>query len=371
MISIVQRSAEEVEARLASAWQCAKDRTALVSATIAEHLRAMIYGASSMQVHASARRSIHTTRLMASARRMIELTWPRYAPQAGFDGQGGERDMCSIILQRIEALGDAVDTGKGQWVAAPLRIVEMDSARAHLLVGAAPVMAVHRITGVAPSCAGASRFITTQALEATSNRDFVQPVDAWLGHMAPLSAWTAQVLGHHEARMEAVQDLSAEHLEIYAPDVTSRQRRPGRWIAAAQIGRPLHGPRLCRPHMRYARSYDQPFYLGHFEFKSGALALQRCAAVEYGLTLRLRFGLDAMLTTPRRLSISVSERNVTIDRPFSLPYPESRVYALGWEDNVEGEGSERLSFHLDAMPFVMHALRRVSVDPIVTLRNTR
>lgn len=370
MTAVTQRSAENIESSLFRMWRCVADPSALVGATVAEHLRAMIYGASLPQKDTTAARTVHTTRLMTSARRVVELTWPRHALRtATSDGQSATSDVCSTTLHRLETLGDALDTGQGQWIAAPLRIVAPDDSPTCLLVGAAPATAARQMTGAEVVCAGATRFVGNEALRAPGNRDITQSVDAWLGEMPPLPEWTAQVLVAHEARMELMQDLSADQLEIYAPDVLRSQRRPGRWIAAGQIGRPLDGVRLCRPQWRYARSYDMPQYLAHFEFRNGALSLRRSASIERDLTLRLRFGLDMLLHTPRELSIVHAGQTFRIDRRLALPQPEERIYALGWEDRNVSEPPDRLIFHRDALPIVMHALRRLSITPSLTPRD--
>jgi len=370
MIAIAQRRFEEAEADLARAWQCIDDKAALAGATAAEHMRALIYGAAVAQRDASAMRTVHTTRLLTAARRSIEFLWPGYTVRENApDGPAAKPDLCADTLQRMDTLGDAVNTGGGHWIAAPLRLVASDDTRRYLLVGAAPAPAAHQRLGIMPACAGPSRFVSQHVLDARGTDDLVQPIDAWLGEEQPLDRWTAQVLAGHEARMEAVQDLSAEQLDIYAPDVARSQRRSGVWVPAGQIGRALDGVRLCRPQDRYRRSYDPPYCLAHFDFKSGALSLRRCASVSRDLTLRLRFGLDVQMNTPRPLTIAMSGATFSIDRPLSLPLPEARVYSLGWQDRNETEASEKLVFHADALPFLVHALRRICISPSIMHRS--
>jgi hypothetical protein len=370
MIAVTQRSAENIESSLSRSWRCVADSPALMGATIAEHLRAMIYGASVPLRATTAARTVHTTRLMASVRRIVELTWPRHARRAAMpEGQAATPDICSVVLQSLGTLGDAVDAGQGQWIAAPLRIVAPADYAICLLVGAAPIPVVRQITDGDVACAGATRFISSAVLRTPENRDITQSVDAWLGETQPLSDWTEQILSAHEARMEVLQGLSAEQLEVYAPDVFRNQRRSGRWIAVGQIGRPLDGIRLCQPQDRFARSYDKPHYLAHFEFRNGALSLGRCAEIKRELTLRLRFGLDALLNTPRELPIVNAGETFRIDRPLKLPEPEERIYALGWKDWSDAEPHEKLIFHGDALPIVVHALRRLSIAPSITPRS--
>jgi hypothetical protein len=371
MIAVTQRSAENIESSLGRSLNCVADSSALMGATIAEHLRAMIYGASVPLRATTAARTVHTTRLMANVRRMVELTWPRHAGRAATpEGQAATQDICSVILQNFERLGDAVDTGQGQWIAAPLRIVAPADCAICLVVGAAPIQVVKHMTGGDVACAGAARFIRSTVLRTPESRGIIQSLDAWLGEMQPLPEWTDQILSVHEARMEAMQGLSAEQLEVYAPDVLRRQRRPGRWIAVGQIGHPLDGVRLCQPQDRFARSYDMPHYLAHFEFRNGALSLGRCAEIKRDLTLRLRFGLDALLNTPRELPIVNTGETFRINRPLRLPEPEDRIYALGWKDWSGADSDEKLVFHRDALPIVTHALQRLSITSSITPRSS-
>lgn len=359
MIAIAQRGIDDAEASLCREWHGIRDPAALASTLAAEHMRALIYGAMVSHRRAGVAPSIHTARLLASARRAVGLVWPQYAHRPPAP------DICAVTLDQMKALGDAVDTGSGQWLAAPLRIVAPKDGSRYLLVGTAPTQAAHRTLGVPPTCAGTSRFVGAAVFEAKGNDDLVVSIDAWLGHQQPLAAWTAHLLAHHESHMETVEGLSAEHLELYAPDVIQAQRRTGRWIAAGQIGRPLDGPRLCRPQDRYASNWERPFYLAHFGYKHGVMTLRRTAPVTRDLALRLRYGLDTVLQTPRRVSIVRQRETFSIDRPLVLPQPEARVYELGWKPAPQ-DNPDRLTFHANAMPFVVHALQRLAVTPAMS-----
>ena len=112
MISIAPHRTDEVEENLARTFQCAGGKAALAGAVAAEHMRALIYGAAVAQRDVGAR-TVHTTRLMTSARRVVELSWPQRANRTTADAPAATPDLCSDILQRMETLGDAVDTGEG------------------------------------------------------------------------------------------------------------------------------------------------------------------------------------------------------------------------------------------------------------------
>src|SRR6266849_734262 len=113
MISMTQRREEDFESNLARLFHCMDDPLALMGATVAEHLRAMICGASLPQKDTTAPRTIHTTRLMTSTRRVVELLWPKHAHRNVVSCvQSSASDICSDILQRLEILGDAVNVGQ-------------------------------------------------------------------------------------------------------------------------------------------------------------------------------------------------------------------------------------------------------------------
>lgn len=298
MISVVERHPNQVEAELVRARQCVSDKSALACTVAAEHMRAMIYGSSVTRWAANATQTVHTTRLVTAARRPTELMWPRRAARVtSAEARPEPAEVCSTMLEYMEMIGDAADMGGGNWIAAPLRIISPTDSSNCLLVGAIPAAAVHTRLGSAPVCAAASRFISSRVLTTEDNIEFSQTIDDWLGERPPLSLWTSDILASHEARMEVVQELSAEQLEIYAPDVARAQRRAGSWVPGGHIVRQLDGTRLCRPQSRYARNFDRPYYVARFDYRQGGLMLRQCALIDRDLSLRLRFGLDISLST--------------------------------------------------------------------------
>lgn len=366
MIALAERSLEQTEIAIAHALQCVTDRRAVVSAVAAEHIRAMLYGACVLPRDSSAASTIHTTRLLTNARRAVELTWPS---DTTCDGSGEpETDICTSTLERMLVLGDAADVGHGQQIATPLRIIALDGVNDCMVVGSAPVAALQHSLGLPIACAGVSRFIGMKSLTKPEHRAIVLSMDDWLGPSTSLSAWTAQVLATHDARMEPSHGLSVEQLELYAPDILRSQQRTGRWLSAGHVGRAIDGVRLCRPRGAFARTYSRPHFLARFDFKDGALSLRSSVSIAHEMTLRLRFGLDLILGSPRRVSITSSGLTFTI-RLSPLPYPESRVYALGWDDPAASEPAERLTFRSYAMPFVLHALQRLSITPHISQRH--
>ena len=166
-----------------------------------------------------------------------------------------------------------------------------------------------------------------------------------------------------------MQNVAADQLELYAPDILRRQRRAGRWIPCADIDGAIDGLRLARPRGGFAREYDRPHYLAYFSFRDGSLCLRKCTAIAHELTLRLRFGLDVLLNAPRHVSILASAHTFSIEKPVALPNAEGRVYGLGWRDFVSGEPNDRLTFHSCALPFVVQAFQRLCITPSIAQRS--
>jgi hypothetical protein len=369
MIALSEHPLKQTEANIARALQCAAGRPAVASAVAAEHIRAMLYGACVLRTDSNTESTIHTTRLLTNARRVVDLTWPRDPTREGAsEPQTAESDLCSTTLERMYVLGDAADVGRGQWIATPIRIVALDGANDCMVLGSAPIAALKHSLGLPIACAGASRFTGIKSLTKPEHRAVTHSMDDWLGPSTPLSAWTAQVLAIHDSRMEQSHGLSVEQLELYAPDILRSQQRTGRWLPTGHVGRAIEGVRLCRPRGAFARSYSRPHFLARFDFKDGALSLRSSASIEHELTLRLRFGLDLLLNSPRRISITASALTFAIEHRSPLPDPENRVYGLGWDDPTAAVPSDRLIFSNGAMPFVLHALQRLSINPHIAQR---
>jgi hypothetical protein len=170
--------------------------------------------------------------------------------------------------------------------------------------------------------------------------------------------------------MSRPEEFSADQLENYAPDLLREQRRLGGWISATEVSRAPSGTRLCRPLPAYARTYDRPHYLGTFSFKAGGLVLRQSVRTEFEVAQRLPFGFDEMLKTPRETPVTLHSSFLTLDLRYALPLPERRILSLGWQYRpVRPETRHQWMFHRAALPFILHAFRRVGIDPIVKVRS--
>ena len=272
MTAVTQRSAENIESSLSRSWRCVTDPSALVGATVAEHLRAMIYGASLPQKdhERSPDRPYDQAHGQCASNSRTHVAPPRTPGRHVRRTIGYARYLLrrsSRAWRRLEMpsiLGK--DSGLPRLYAlSPRRLPDLPCCRSRSYPGGSANDRRRRRLRWRGAVRRNARSSNAGATAISPN-----PWMPGLGRCTPLAEWTAQILSAHEARMEVLQGLSADQLEVYAPDVLRSQRRPGRWIAVGQIGRPLDGVRLCQPQDRFARSYDKPHYLAHFEFRNGA-----------------------------------------------------------------------------------------------------
>lgn len=331
----------------------------LQHALASDHIRSALYGHTVNCAGTSILPTLHTTRLLTSVRKTLDLLWPSASMHLL---PSTTLDVAQHTLDKMEHAGDVFDTGGGFWVGTPFRLVGHNEGTPLLIAGGLPNAVVNEATGAAPISAGVTRFCTIPSTTlAEKLQTHLQSIDTWLGTVEPLREWTKSILAKYEQRMATNQDLSADHLEVYAPDVFEAQKQKGRWMPTSQAFHPLKGVRLCRPLSRFARDWDRPYYLAHFGARSGLNTIIRSALVSYDITLRLRFGLDQILSTPRTAIVIVGNNTCEWEAHYGLPTPESRVLALGWPTH---SGPDRHVFPRLTLPFLEHAFRRLSIEII-------
>jgi hypothetical protein len=322
----------------------------------ADHIRSTLYANTALAIEHNFSPAVHTSRLLTSVRKTLDLLWAGTATEHLRDAAttGG---VAQQTLDSLKDFGDIVDTGGGYWLGTPLRIV--GSGDTLLAIGAAPNAAVRAMTGAPPICAGIARFVEVQSKETAEQR---LSVAEWLGSTQEIQAWTKTVLDQHEQRMQSGNDIPADQLEIFAPDLLTRaQRNP--WIAAQTINRPLGGARLCRPVNTVARVWDRPFYLSHFRFSADGLVVTRSVRIDHSFTRRLRFGLSRLYGSSQTMAGIKTGELVELEMPMALPDPEVRVAALGWPLL---SNPKRLVFHRLVIPLLAEAMGRLGVA--VTVR---
>jgi hypothetical protein len=321
----------------------------------ADHIRSALYANATLAIDHNFSPAVHTSRLLTSVRKTLDLLWAGTATEHLHDA-GATGGVAQHTLDSLKQFGDIVDTGGGYWLGTPLRIVR--SGDTSLAIGAAPNAVVTALTGAPPVCAGISRFVELRSKEAA---DHSLSVSEWLGSVRDIEFWTKDVLDQHEQRMQSGNDIAADQLEIFAPDLLSRtQRNP--WVPAKGIDRPLPGARLCRPIKTVAYVWDRPFYLSHFRSSAGALLVARSVRVEYSLTRRLRFGLSKLYGSSQSVIGTASGELIELEMPVALPDAEARVAALGWP---LPSNPRRLVFHRLAIPLLAEAMGRLGVVIVV------
>jgi hypothetical protein len=361
-VALAHLSRFKGEADLQRLFHCGTGGGGLAIATAAEHLRSTLYGAAMLRSNRHASAKVHTTRLLSNARRVLDLMMPSDRNGTG-SGRDHDNDFAAIALNALGQIGDAVDTGNGQWLGGPTRLLAVEGVQNLLLIGSLPHALAEQVLGHPVFCAGASRVVDAQACSRNGIDDVVIPMTVWFGSQTNLALWTEAVLADHATRMRDENGSPVDQLEIYAPDVLRSQRRPGRWIPADQTGSTIDGIRLCRPRMDRAQRYNLPHFLGMFEFREGHLVMRRYVTIAHELTLRVRFGLDQRLRAPRAFAITLDKQVFVIDKPPRLPEPEQRIYAFGWEEH-SGE-IHRHAFDLRVLPFVLHTLKGLLITPTI------
>jgi hypothetical protein len=333
----------------------------LERATIADHIRGLIYGAWARSKEGDIALPIHTTRILASARRIHSFGWPQRSRS-----QVETNDLCADVLDSLSALGDVTHIGRGFWLPAPTTFVELDGDHHLLVTGSLPTALARTKAGTMVGCAAAFRAVARRPVVSNSpTKDLVRTIDNWLGHADPLVPWTRAILQQHEARLSIDMDIAADQLEVYVPEIFKEQRKPGRWMRAPQIARPLEGLRLCR--LAGVPSFGTPHFLATFRYESGLLSLARSAHIAAGLSRRLRFGFDAILGARRSASITLHNASFSFDNAIAIPEREERILALGWTDArpASNDASRTSFFHLHALPLVLHALSALCITPAI------
>jgi hypothetical protein len=357
VITVAPANIEQLQATLARELDCEVIIDALQRAVIADHIRAIVFGSWTRRGADAA--PVHTTRILSNVRRTHQIVWPR-------DSWEHERlgDLCRQVLDCLAFLGDIVSIGNGFWIPGPTTVVELDGVSHLMMTGGLPAQIARSHFGTEVRSAAAFRFMPRKSVLSTSlNKEILQSIDGWLGHADPLRDWTVATLQQHKERLSIDMDISVDRLEIYAPEIFQEQRKSGRWMRATQIGRPLEGLRLCRI-QSHVRSFVPQHFLATFHFSAGALTVGRSSHVPADVSRRLRFGLDTLLGTSRRVSIAIDDKQISFDNSISLPDPEARVLSLAWRNlRMPDDDSEFHYFHSSALPLISRALSRVSIVP--------
>jgi hypothetical protein len=300
-------------------------------ALIASHLRAACEGEGTRNGH-----GVFTGRLTD----MID------GDLGGLLGSADMRSLTKQVLEALEKDGDLWRSPGGYWHSTPPRAVSLSNGPSFLL-------------GVVPNsgsvAAGALRYLAGRA-----NGIIVQRFDDWLGHAESLEVWMPKALKNYRPGLQPA-GISADHLEIYAPDQALRQSR-SRWINPEEFELSGVSLRLCRAQAKPTSLYDRPYYLGEFEPSDSGLSLRRAVTVEHEHARRFRFAYDEALGASRTLDFKQADDLAQITLAKDLPIEEARVLALGWEiGGVSSTSVYRMGFPVQAVPFVAHALRRLGI----------
>jgi hypothetical protein len=360
-VAFAKRSIEEVKKFASEGLHCVDEELALQHAFAADHIRAAVFG-NAVAFHGDGSvSSVHSTRLLTTARKNLNLLWP---------GVGNLRaatasDVAQQVLDNMAALGEIADIGGGLWISTPLRLISEHPDKPFLIAGAAPNSVIKDLAGTTPICAGAGRFITLPSSHRQRLASHIVTTNEWLGGYEPVGSWTKRLIKTFEQRIVSSSEIDADQLEIYAPDLFKAQNKFGRWMSIRKLSNPVSGLRLCRPLAKYAQEWDRPYYLAILSSRSGETRVTGSIRIPYDLTLRLRFGLDDLLAVKRTVTVNLYADICEIELPYWLPEPEDRVLGLGWSVLSK---PEQIRFHALALPILNHIFSRLSILPLTRRR---
>lgn len=354
-LTLTKLTSNDAIALLERQLDCVADARGLQMAIAAEHIRGALYANAARTSGLDVSPAVHTTRLLTSSRKTLDLLWTKSAVAA----PPGQSDSAQLALDSLALLGDVVDTGGGFWIGTPLRLISSAEDAALTVMGALPSSLVNTLTGGNVSSVGSARFVRQPTISNQKRFDaYIQSTDDWLGHEEPLNVWTHRLLAQLRTSLTPSGDVTADQLEIYAPDLFAVRRQNGRWFEARQLTQAVAGLRLCRPLSTVSYEWKRPFFLAEIGFRSGQPTLARSVPVDYDLTQRFRFGLDLLLQVPRRVTLITGAETFDLDLPYDLPQPESRVLGFGWP-SLSHVG--RRTFHNHAKPVIARAFERLGV----------
>jgi hypothetical protein len=363
VITVKTVTAEQLGETIRRELDCANVSDALQRATIADHIRAMVYGA---WISGSEENySIHTTRILSNVRRIQRMVWPQDSWEHHKLG-----DRPRQVLDSLAVLGDVISVGGGYWIPGPTSLVELDGTQNVMVVGGIPSQIAAGHFGERVRSTAAFRHVGRRSILITPAKDILQTIDRWLGYADPIREWTNSILQQHGARLSVNMDIGVEPLEIYAPEIFRDQRKAGRWIRATEIDRALDGLRLCR--LRQGTGvFGAPHFLATFNYMGGQLALGRSVSVAADVSRRLRFGFDIVLQTPRQVAVTLDGTQFVFDNSISLPEAEARVLSLAWRDLKKADDDSTVYyFHTLALPLMLRALARLGLVPTIIDRRT-
>jgi hypothetical protein len=362
-LSVALRTRDELHNAIAGEMCCPAVQDGLRRALTGEYLRTAVYAASVNPDQS--RRVVHTTRLLGSVRSAFAGLWSREQPQAADSDEAAK-----LALRDLAEIGDVETVGGGYWLATPLRLIEVSDADSFLVLGSDPTDVVAAKIGAAPFCSGVGRLVLQASLnKAASYGGLVSPIETWWGPTDPLLLWTRNILAAYTKRLSAPDEIDADQLEIYAPDIMRKQRRSSPWVPASHINQALSEPRVCRPLASLARMWDRPQYLGVFGVAQGVLRLRQSALLDFDISVRLRFGFDQLLGMPRTVSLAIRRDSYVLDMRFRLPPPEDKINSLGWSESERNDSRQLTTFHIATLPIIRAALNRLSINQNLVERN--
>jgi hypothetical protein len=322
MVSVDRLDPGQATAVLAGQLKSRGPVAALRTALIAEHIRTLTWAA---YFRTSDQHPIHTARMFAGLNRNLASV---AAEAFGLrDALTSPHKEYELVRGQLENCGDIVHLGGGYWIPGPLRVVHPATSEGSIVVGGVPTTILEQQLKAECQCIGAVRYVPKAENLGTPHT--TETAAEWLGVTEPLRVWTHKISEWASAQLQPQAYIEDSSLEIYAPDAHGSGRGLGFWAAANEFREPAPTLRLFRPRTAQRWAFDRPDYLGIFISGMTGARLARAVQIPRDTAVRVQFGFDQKLETPRTITLKKTESGCCLDLKFALPSPESRVLSLG------------------------------------------
>jgi hypothetical protein len=357
----------DVIASIASKLGCVEDSEGIKVTFLAEQVRAALCSAALVNGSWRFSRAIHSISIASRIQHTVEWLWPQETTFEAASERGSAFGSNAVdMLRRLANVGDISSVGEGYWIPAPLKYLAIPGQESEmLLIGGLPTEVLMAKGQQRLTCAGRARLlpmVLAEKLQLILGGES-QTADTWLGlPRESLEAWTRRTIKELSGRMgrQSMDDLGG--LEIYAPDVFEKARRPGRWLPASDFPTDGITHRICRPLLTKSQIYDRPYYWVRLSDEGGHRQIDGMSIIDRTILYRLFFGVDQILGTHKKVEVVSKDSLCRLKVPFQLPKPEVNLLDLGWLQSTDtNRRPEYYVFHTGLLPLLAFVLSRLGI----------
>ncbi|MFM0741697.1 hypothetical protein PQQ51_31060 [Paraburkholderia xenovorans] len=316
----------------------------LLAAIASEHIRAMASVASQQG------RPIATATITRCVTPRIAPLWD--IPQ---NDTAAIKEFVRSELACLAEMGEIQALPNGHWSSTPLRSVVVKDG-VSLLLGGGPVLTLPQSLRKSVLVSGRTRILMLPTeLTNSEKMPIRQRLSDWL-HLPHenVRKWAAEFL---KSRVTAL--VSAE--EVEGAQVHFR----GYWRSAPYQGCE-DGVYLTRRRVSMPRGMMFLYSISRVKASgNGGVSIQADFPIEKDDALRLQSGLKPVHLPREKFQCEVSGNTLTVTLPRPLPWPERRVFALGWlvpNESGQGRYPKRFLLHPRLRPLVERTLSELNIE---------